>query len=208
MVATRNKNVSFIVLLAGTGVRGDKLLMMQSQAIGKASGMSDEQLDDARKINQGIYELILNSTDTEKLKTDLHEYLHKSMDEDSKKTEKMTQEQKDAQVNMMTEQISSPWMQYFMKYDPAPALEKIKIPVLALNGSKDLQVPATENLPAIKTALEKAHNDKFKIVELPDLNHLFQECEKGTPSEYSKIEQTFSPKALDEILNWIKIQIK
>lgn len=206
MIASRNKNVSFIVLLAGTGVRGDKLLAMQSEAIGRASGMSEKQLESAKKINQGVYEMIFNSKDTETLKSEMKVYLKKSMEEDPDDTKSMTTEQINAQVEMTSEQVASPWMQYFIKYDPAPTLKKVKIPVLALNGTKDLQVPSKENLPAIKASLEKGGNKKFKIVELPGLNHLFQECEKGTPSEYSKIEQTFSPRALDEILKWIKIQ--
>jgi fermentation-respiration switch protein FrsA (DUF1100 family) len=98
-------------------------------------------------------------------------------------------------------------MQYFIKHDPTENLVKVKCPVLALNGSKDLQVPPKENLEAIKTALEKGGNSDFVVKELPNLNHLFQECESGAPSEYSIIEQTFSPIALNEMLEWIKTQV-
>jgi fermentation-respiration switch protein FrsA (DUF1100 family) len=79
---------------------------------------------------------------------------------------------------------------------------------LALNGDKDLQVPSKVNLEAINKALTKAGNKKFTIKELPNLNHLFQECKTGAPQEYSEIEQTFSPLALSEILNWIQTQTK
>jgi hypothetical protein len=79
---------------------------------------------------------------------------------------------------------------------------------LAINGAKDLQVPPKENLAAIKNALTKAGNKKFTVKEMPNLNHLFQECTTGSPDEYATIEQTFSPNALTEILNWIKIQTK
>jgi fermentation-respiration switch protein FrsA (DUF1100 family) len=111
-------------------------------------------------------------------------------------------------VNMAVKQLSTPWMQYFIKYNPAPTLEKVKIPVLALNGDKDLQVPAKINLEAIKSALQKGGNKNVTIKELPGLNHLFQECETGLPTEYATIEQTFSPVALNEITQWIKIQTK
>ena len=94
------------------------------------------------------------------------------------------------------------------KYNPAIALEKVKCPVLALNGSKDLQVPANENLEAIRKALVKGRNKNVTIKELPNLNHLFQECKTGSPSEYASIEQTFSPIALTEVLKWIQTQIK
>lgn len=99
-------------------------------------------------------------------------------------------------------------MQYFIKYDPALILKDVKCPVLALKGSKDLQVPPKENLEAIKIGLEKGKNKHVTIKELPNLNHLFQECRTGTPDEYAKIEQTFSPTALNEISTWILKQVK
>jgi dipeptidyl aminopeptidase/acylaminoacyl peptidase len=87
-------------------------------------------------------------------------------------------------------------------------LEKVKCPVLALNGSKDVQVPPKEDLKGIKEALAKGGNKNVTTIELPNLNHLFQECTTGSPDEYGTIEQTFSPTALTEILKWIKMQIK
>ena len=105
-------------------------------------------------------------------------------------------------------QITFPWLMTFIKYNPAPMLEKVKCPILAINGSKDLQVPSKVNLPAIESALKKGGNTKFTIKELPGLNHLFQECKTGLPAEYSEIEQTISPLALETMTNWIKQTIK
>ena len=92
--------------------------------------------------------------------------------------------------------------------DPAVALAKVKCPVLALNGSKDLQVPAEVNLQVIEKTLAKAGNKKVTAKILPNLNHLFQECKTGSLDEYEKIEQTFSPIALEEISSWVLLQIK
>ena len=100
-------------------------------------------------------------------------------------------------------QLTSPWYRYFIAYDPAPALRKVKCPVLALGGSKDLQVPAAQNLPAIRKALDEGGNRNIEVDELPGLNHLFQTAKTGAPSEYSEIEETISPLALDKIANWI-----
>ena len=111
-------------------------------------------------------------------------------------------------VKLQVKQIATPWMQYFIKYNPAFVLEKVKCPVLAINGEKDLQVPPNENLEAIKKALTKGGNKKVTTIELPNLNHLFQECKTGSPNEYVKIEQTFSPIALTEIFKWLKKQTK
>ena len=104
--------------------------------------------------------------------------------------------------------FASPWMQYFIKYDPSLVLKNVKFPVLALNGSKDLQVPPKVNLEAIKNGLENGGNKNVTVKELPNLNHLFQECTTGSPEEYAKIEQTFSPMALNEVSNWILKQVK
>jgi fermentation-respiration switch protein FrsA (DUF1100 family) len=111
-------------------------------------------------------------------------------------------------ISIQVNQISNPWIQYFIKFNPATVLEKVKCPVLAVNGEKDLQVPSNENLTAIKNALKIGGNENVTIKEFPRLNHLFQECKTGLPNEYAKIEQTFSPIVLTEISNWILNQIK
>jgi fermentation-respiration switch protein FrsA (DUF1100 family) len=95
-----------------------------------------------------------------------------------------------------------------MKLKPSVYLEKVKCPILALNGEKDLQVPAKENLEVIKSTSKIAGNSKVTTIALPHLNHLFQESTTGLPSEYGVIEQTFSPIALNKIVDWIKDQTK
>jgi uncharacterized protein len=97
-----------------------------------------------------------------------------------------------------------PWMGYFWKYDPATALKKVKCPVLALNGERDLQVNAEVNLAAIEAALKAGGNKSYTIKTLPKLNHLFQTAETGSGQEYGKIEETVAPIALEEVTNWLK----
>ena len=118
--------------------------------------------------------------------------------------DKMNEEQ----ISGLTSQITSPWMIYFLKFDPSTALEKMKCPVLAINGDKDLQVPADVNINAIKKALAKGGNKKVTTKIVPNLNHLFQESKTGSPDEYATIEQTFSPIALEELSKWILVQVK
>lgn len=201
MVATQSKDVAFIVLLAGTGIQGDQLLLLQQQLIGKASGMSDEALQKIKLNNTKIFDIANKSTSIEQLQTDLTNYLKQNPS--TEKPAGMTEEEF---VKLQMQQIATPWMRYFIKYNPAPTLEKVKCPVLALNGEKDLQVPPKENLGAIKAALSKGGNKNVTAIELPNLNHLFQECKTGSPQEYATIEQTFSPTALTEIMKWIKTQ--
>jgi fermentation-respiration switch protein FrsA (DUF1100 family) len=205
IVASKSKDVSFIVLLAGRGIKGDKLLLLQFELIAKANGNSDPDIKKSLQTNSKIFDLVTKSTDNQKLKTDLTNLFNEALKNDSS-AETHNGMTKDDFVTMQVNQIASPWMQHFLKFDPVTALEKVKCPVLAINGEKDLQVPPKENLEAIRKALKKGGNKDVTTKELANLNHFFQECETGSPIEYSTIEQTFSPTALEEIVKWIKTQ--
>ena len=204
MVASKSKYVAFIVMLAGPGIQGDKVLLSQQRLIGKASGVSDNDLQKTEITNRKSYDIVIKSTSTEQLKIDLTNHIKQAL-ADNPNTEKPKGMSDDEYVKLQVNTIARPWMQYFLSYDPAPLLEKVKCPVLALNGEKDLQVPPKENLEAIKKALTKGRNKKVAAIEIPSLNHLFQECKTGSPDEYAKLEQTFSSSALTEMLKWINL---
>ena len=207
MVASKSKDVSFIVLLAGTGIQGDKLLLLQQELIARANGATEADIKKSVESNAKLFEMIVKSTDNQKLKIDLTSKINEIIKNDNTAEipNGMTKEQ---YIALQVDQITSPWMEYFMKYNPVQALEKVKCAVLAVNGEKDLQVPPKENLTAIKNALTKGGNKNVTTIEFPNLNHLFQECKTGSPNEYASIEQTFSPRALAEITQWIKSQTK
>lgn len=206
IVATTSKDIHFIVLLAGTGIPGDQLLLLQQGLIKKASGINDDEVKLSQDFNQGLFEIVKNAANETALKIETEKYLREKLSA-MPDSEKSGMSDSDF-IKSIENQLLMPWMQYFIKYDPQPVLEKIKIPVLALNGEKDLQVPPKENLEAIKNALAKGGNKKVTIKELPGLNHLFQQATTGAPSEYVTIEQTFSPIALEEIQKWINLQTK
>ena len=189
MVAARNSDVSFIVMMAGPGVRGDEIIPAQLAAIMEAGGAGKQE---AEKAAADERELLLLS---EKEKDD--SVIEKKIRELS------NGRTSDAQADAQAKQIRSAWYQYFLQYDPATALEKVKCPVLAINGGKDRQVPPNQNLPAIRKALESAGNTHFEVDELPGLNHLFQTAKTGSPMEYADIEETVSPVALEKISGWI-----
>ena len=203
IVAVRSKDVSFIVLMAGTAIPGSELLLLQQDLIGRANGMKEVDLKMVADLNSHIYKMVdeINNTDT--LKAKVTNYLMAKSKELPDLNIPKGSTVNDF-IDLQIKQLISPWMLNFIRYNPAPILEKVKCPVLAINGSKDLQVPANVNLPAIEKALKKGGNKKVTITELPGLNHLFQECITGAPSEYYSIEQTMSPLALNEITNWIK----
>ncbi len=112
----------------------------------------------------------------------------------------------DAAVPIGLRTIAQPWMRWFLSYDPRPALEKVLCPVLALGGSKDVQVPASRNLADIRAALHD--NPDVTTIEIPGLNHLLQTAPTGNVSEYSAIEETVSPIALKTVGDWIVDQTK
>ena len=206
MVASTNKAVAFIVLLAGTGIPGDTLLLMQKALIERAEGATETEVEAGQTANKGAFEIVRNAKSIEQLKTDLTLYYQQI--EDKKPTTEDEKATFDQEKQAIVDQLTNPWMQYFIKYDPATALEKVKCPVLAINGAKDLQVPPKENLTAIKTALAKANNKTVTTKVFPNLNHLFQECTTGSPSEYADIQQTFSPTAMTMVTEWIQLQTK
>ncbi|MDZ4747786.1 MAG: alpha/beta fold hydrolase [Saprospiraceae bacterium] len=207
MVAANSKDIAYIVLLAGTGIPGDQLLLLQQALISKVYGVSDEDLAKAHDYNKGAYAIVTTSSGIEQLKTDLTTYYNTRFknNPDFVVPEGMTA---DELIQSMVDQLANPWMQFFIKYDPSILLEKVKCPVIALNGEKDLQVPPKENLGAIEKALKKGGNKKVTIQELPGLNHLFQECTTGSPEEYAVIMQTMSPDAMLVVLSWIQTQAK
>jgi len=202
MVASHSKDISFIVMLAGTGLRGDKILLYQQEVIARASGLPEAAIQRTREMNSKAYEMIVAAKSDEALKADLAKYYAESL-KNTPADLKQKGISDEEMTTLLLKGTTTPWMLSFIRYDPVTALEKVKCPVLAVNGSKDLQVPARESLPAIERALKKGGNKQVTVKEYPGLNHLFQECKTGLPAEYSEIEQTFSPVVLDEITKWI-----
>jgi uncharacterized protein len=189
MIAARNHDVAFIVMMAGTGVPGYQVLVAQSQAIEVASG-NDPAV--AAK-NAAKEKDMLTLVETEKDTATLEKLLR----------EKLAGDVPQGVIGLQIKQLTSVWFRYFLTYDPATALRKVTCPVLALNGSLDKQVLPSQNLPAIRKALDAAGNQHVEIDELPGLNHLFQTAKTGAPAEYGQIEETMSPVALEKISTWI-----
>lgn len=203
LVAGNDPDIFFIVLMAAPGVRGDSLLLLQQRAIGKASGFTEDRINENESVNRKIFNLILNNDNDEIIKPQIKHilsgYLKWMMEENY-----IDDESDYNYINGQLEILLSPWFKTFLRYNPEPALEKLKCYVLAINGEKDVQVPPEENLHAIEQALLKGGNNKSLVKELKGLNHLFQTADTGLPSEYGTIEETISPDVLKLIGDWIK----
>lgn len=206
MMAARDKNIRFIVLLAGPGLRGEEVILSQQQLIAQATGSWNKVAQDMVELNRGAMDIVVRDSLRLQHRDSIREqakayFAQKAGEYPALNPESPTGKQ-------ALEQLTEPWLMYFLSYDPAPALEQVRCAVLAMNGAKDVQVAPEENLVAIGRALEKGGNKRFEVKEFPDLNHLFQECKTGAPSEYGQIEQTFSPVALEFLTNWVMKQAK
>lgn len=192
IIGGRSRDIAFIVSLAGSGVKGDVLMAAQREAICSAMGMSRQAID-ANEDMVGQMEAVIEKYGTKTLYENPDMMLAELLPEPLLSDESVKN-------NMLGELrfMASPEIRSFMDYDPAHDLRRIKCPLLALNGEKDLQVPADMNLDAIKSAVKKATVKKY-----PDLNHLFQHAQTGLPDEYSVIEETMSPEVLQDVAAWI-----
>jgi pimeloyl-ACP methyl ester carboxylesterase len=206
MVAARSSDVAFIVLLAGPGLPGEQLLIQQGQLIRKAEQVGDRGEQVAHDAQLRALEIIKSEPDAkvaaEKIRAIIKEALAKMSDEERKEAGDLT-----AAIEAQVQLGTSPWLRFFLTYDPRPALEKVRCPVLALNGEKDVQVAPRENLGAIAAALKAGGNARVQTQELPGLNHLFQTCQTGSLTEYSRIEETIAPSALKRIGDWVLEQV-
>lgn len=206
MVAAKNKDVAFIVMLAGTGIRGDKLLLLQTELIARAEGEPDSLIAKNNAASKGAFDIIVNNENDTIIKKELTGYFIKYITAHPGDLPAGTTIEQFATSQAAETMKAWPWMKYFIKYDPVTSLKKVKCPVLAVNGEKDLQVPPKENLGAIAAALKG--NKDVTTKEYKGLNHLFQECKTGSPSEYAEIQQTFSPVVLEDISQWIHARVK
>jgi uncharacterized protein len=208
LAASRSRDVAFIILMAGTGLPGTDILKAQGQLIAKAEGASESGLKFARDSQQRLIDIFLQENDEKvartKLAAAMKEALAAMTDEEKKALGEAGSELSEA----MTDRFNNAWFRFFLTFDPRPTLQKVRCPVLAVNGEKDLQVPSKENLAEIGKALRAGGNPDVKTIQFPGLNHLFQPCKTGAPSEYAKIEITIAPEVLKAIGDWIVEQTR
>jgi pimeloyl-ACP methyl ester carboxylesterase len=187
LVAARRTDVAFLVLLAGTGVPGDQILYAQGAAILRASKAPEEAIATQRKMQEAMFRLAATEMAADEVVHQIQETLGTQTG-----------------ISEMAHQVTEPWFRAFLRLDPAVALAQVKCPVLVLNGELDLQVLPDQNVPAIEAALKKGGDKLVEVKRLPKLNHLFQTANTGGPAEYSQIEESFSPVALEAMSSFLR----
>lgn len=201
IVASERKDVAFVVLLAGPGVTGEQILLMQTARMNKMAGYSDKELADEKSLRTKIYTVIKKNSDNEKAATKIKAYVQSAKQKNPHG--RGISQMDDVQTDIFIKECTSPWFRTFLVLDPVNYLTKVHCPLLALNGSLDVQVPSKENLAAIEKAMIFGGNSHYSIEEIPDANHLFQHAKTGNVDEYGKIEETMSPEVLEKVAAWI-----
>ena len=199
MVAARNSEVDFIVMLAGPAVEISQLMARQNYDVLKSSGISEDIAKKYSQLAEKEYKVLKDR----KLSNDgKRQKILSTMKEMEKLLSSETSDEETLQENV--ELMFSPWMFYFINFNPQEYLCKVKVPLLALNGDKDVQVYSKDNLIGVEKAMKKAKNPNYKTIELKGLNHLFQKCFFGSPNFYGQNEETFNEDAMKVIAEWIK----
>jgi len=209
ILASSQEKPAYLVSLAGPGVDGKTILLDQAEKIARLSGAMESILEDNRYVMNEVYDIMIDKESYESWKEKTLDFTSEFYSTKAVGTysEEDIRRAQDNLVASIPETYYA-WMRYFVLFDPASLFTSINCPVLALNGEKDCQVLPEQNTRAIKTGLDQAGNTDSKIMILPGLNHLFQNCETGLPNEYGVIEETFDPETLKIISDWIWQQVR
>jgi pimeloyl-ACP methyl ester carboxylesterase len=203
LAASRSKDVAFVILLAGTGLPGAEVLLDQGTRIARAEGAPEGRIRTQTADQRKVFELIRTEKDPVALRAKLRDVARAQVARLPEAERRSLGDNPEAFVDKQVDVALTPWFRFFLAYDPRPALIHLRIPVLALNGERDLQVSADLNLPEIGKALKIAKDPDVTLRRLPNLNHLFQHATTGDIAEYAKSEETISPEVLDIVTRWI-----
>ena len=206
LAAAASPDVAFIVLIASPGLPILEMEYSERKRELQAKGAGAGLIARSRLLQDNLFAIIRKETDgqavEEAFTSVITEYFN-GLSVEEKKTAGISEENLGAFIDYQSQKLHTPWFRFYLPFDPGAVLQKVSCPVLAINGEKDTQVVAKENLTAIENALQAGGNNDYLIQVLPNLNHLLQTAETGAVSEYGQIEETFSPIALQLIADWI-----
>ena len=211
MVAAREQNVAFVVLLAGPAVRGDKVILGQIERMVRASGVSDSTLQESLRMQERVFQSARADTGWPGVRTMLLDGMKKSLAEASaeqRAASGVNDTVLSARVDVQMGQVRSPWFHRFITYDPASDLRKLVCPVLALYGSLDWQVPPAQSRPVLEEIFASTGKKNATIRMFEGANHLFQAAGTGSPSEYGTLKKEFISGLREAISDWLTVQVR
>jgi len=208
IVASQSRDVSFMISMAGLASKGLDALFKQNRDIVEASSLPDYDKARSNEINELMFKTAFAYANSDSMETKLNTVYAswKKKDDEYFKTLNKPFDHFRFPIYRYVQSATGPWYRYFIQYDPARYLIRVKIPVLAINGDKDLMVSWKENLGNFERYLHQAGNKDVKIVVLPGLNHLFLHCKECTTAESASLKEPIAPEVLSLIGDWIKGQ--
>jgi len=211
MVAARRKDVNFIVMWGASETGGAQINTEQNAHALKKAGVGDVAIQAFSDLNMQVLNLFASSATVEALDAKIPPVFDKWKAAQTPETLKALNASNISGTDLFKQYnglYNMPWMRYFITYNSAADLSKVKCPVLAINGEKDTQVDAASNLKMIKETISKNGNKNVEVKPLPGLNHLLQTAKTGDVSEYEQLTESISPDAMKIIADWIKIHTK
>ena len=206
MAASISNDIAFIILMSGTGVNGGDVILEQQRMNLKIAGASESVIKENNALQEKVNDALKNDKDFESVSKDLTAFEEKDFWNLSPEIRASILD-KDAfiqsKVLAQMKIFNNPWFRYFIKYDPAPTLENVKVPVLMTFGELDLQVSVAQNKTIMEEALKRGRNKNFKSIVFPKANHLYQTAKTGSPGEYAELPKEFVPGFLETISSWI-----
>lgn len=202
IAAAKSQDVAFVVSMAGTGVPGEEIVLLQAALIARVTGQKEEDIQKDNAFRKKLFDLMAQEISDDEAKIKAIELSRNEFERLPKDAKERFGTVESFAASVVTP-IVSPWFRVFLTLDPAEYWERVRVPALILNGEKDLQVSADQNLPKIEAALKEANNTRYTVKRFENLNHLFQTAKTGSPQEYAAIEETIAPVVLKTIADWI-----
>jgi hypothetical protein len=210
IAATRSADVAFIILMSGPGVTGAEIMLAQSETVGRAAGMTDDQIKKNQALQRQLFAAARTDTGWDEATAAVRAAIKAALDalpeaqrQAIPNPDAIIEKQAAAQIAS----VKSPWMKFFLDFDPATALVKVRCPVLATFGERDLQVPTGPNRAAMEKTFAASGSTRYRIEVFPRANHLYQDAPTGAVAEYATLKKEFVPGFLDLLVSWIRQQI-
>jgi len=204
LATRRDDGIAFLVMLAGSGLPGVDTAADQVARQSRAGGAPEAIVSMNRRLYGELARIAAEEWEGGDLEARLRTAARSAIDTLSPELRQRAFGGAEEQVvEQLVGAFGTPWTRFTLRHDPRNTLEGIRVPVLALIGERDLQLDADAHLSAISGALERGGNGDVTVRAMPGLNHLLQQAESGSPSEFAHIEQTVAPSALQTTGDWI-----
>lgn len=206
MAANRSGDVAFVVLVSAPGLTGEQVMLAQNELIGRASGAPEAQIRKNGELQRKVFAAARANAGLDEVAAEVRALAREALEGMPEAQRRAIGDLDAAAARAADQQVAglkTPWFRYFLSYDPAPALEGLKCPALAIFAERDTQVPAAPNRAAMEAAFSKGGRRNHTIVVMPRANHLYQEAVTGSPGEYATLKKEFVPGFADTVTKWI-----